>query len=231
MKMKLEQYVGKTLQLTGIFNEITYAKAAETYSVLIKPVFLNGHILCDHAWIAIPIDDNPLKCLELNKFDEVKFEATVEKYVKSGYIEEYGFKQMQNVYVVKRGQGNDYLSLMQKFTFKVKSEANVKIFGGKSKVVKQVMDKPLMNGVYLKENEKITCEFVKIHNNQLEFRLRTESMREGYWVKKVYFNPVRNGQSISVRGYFSIALPPKVYSNLKRAYFKIFCTKTSIVAA
>ena len=228
MKIKLAQYVGKKLQLTGIFNEITFAKAAGAYSVLIKPVYMNGHILCDHAWITISEESNPFKKLEINKYDEIRFEATAEQYIKSGNVQEYGLKEIKYVEVVRKGNGNDYVSKMKNFSFRIKAEEKIKTFGGETKVIRQTMNKPLMSGIYLSEGENVTCEFTRVYKNRLEFKLRTEKMGEKYWVKKVYFNPLKTSQTLSVRGYFSILLPPQVYSDLKRAYFKIFCTKTEI---
>ena len=228
MKTKLAQYLGKKVQVTGIFNEITFAKTAGTYSVLVKPVYMNGHIFCDHAWIAIPAENNPLKTMELDKYDEISFSAIVESYMKSGNVQDYGLKEMQDVKLVKKGNSNDYLAIMKHFSFKVKTEAKIKTFGGETKIMRQTMDKPLMNGVYLSEGDKVICEFVKVHKDRLEFKLQTEKMGKNYWIKKVYFNPIRTSQTLSVRGYFSIALPAQTYSDLKRAYFKIFCTKTNI---
>lgn len=231
MKNKLEKHIGKTLHLTGVFSEITFIKAKEAYSVLIKPVYMNGHVLCDHAWITISDNENPLKNMVIDKLDEISFYATVEKYIKSGGREEFGLKQMKSVSVVKKGKCRDYLALMQHFEFCVVDKAKIKVYGGESKIMQQTLDKPLMQGVYLKKGEKIECEFVRAHDDKLEFRIRTESMKEGYWIRKIYFNPLKNGQSISVRGYFSIILPAQTYSDLKRAYFKIFCTRTFLSVA
>lgn len=231
MKNKLEKYLEKTLNLTGVFSEITFIKAKDMYSVLIKPVYMNGHVLCDHAWITVSENENPFKNMEINKLDEISFYATVEKYIKSGGREEYGLKQIKSVSIVRKGKCRDYLALMQHFNFCVVEEASVKVYGGKSKLVQQTLDKPLMQGVYLKKGEKIECEFVRVHEDKLEFRLRTENMKDGYWIRKIYFNPLKNGQTISVRGYFAIILPAQIYSDLKRAYFKIFCTKTVLNVA
>ncbi len=228
MRKKLAQYEGQNIRLTGVFIEISYVREKDEYIALIKPVKKDGYVVADHAWITI---GDSFKLLELDKFDVIQFDAQVEAYKKHGDQIDYGLKDMDKVTILKKGDGYNYINKIQQFSFTVIAEQQIKLYGQSSKIVKQDLTKPLARGINLQVGDKVTCRFMKASNNRLIFQLRTDHMETGEWVNKIIFNPIHNNQSLSVRGYFNIYIPHDIYSDLKRAFFKVMCTKTPLIEA
>lgn len=221
MRAELSSYNNTTIRVTGTFLDFGWNFYEKKPTVLIRNIRLNGEPVTDHMWITV---SDELKEIELDKFDFIEFTTNIEHYQKDNGDEDYAMQSIQEVKVLKKSSFVTDLENIFDFSFIIEDSVTAKKSFGKDEVeIQQELRLPQsLRRISVGENMHV--EFHALREDGFEFRFKTDSMH--FYSKKLYFNPVKNGQSFVLYGKHKFYIPRDIYRRLKELYFKIYFTKT-----
>lgn len=222
MRTELRPYNNTKIRVAGTFMDFGWNFYENKPTVLIKKIYHKNQWLTEHVWITI---SDELKEVELDKFDQIEFTTLIEEYTKDNGESGYSMQTMEDVSViVKSGYRTDIEDIFD-FSFIIgENDTAKRNFGKEEKEVDQKLNLPqYLKGI--QNGEKMHVEFRAIKKDAFEFRFKTDSMH--YYCSKLYFNPIKNGQSLYLWKN-KIYIPKDIYRRLKELYFKVYYTKTSL---
>lgn len=221
MRTELVPYIDKEIRIKGTFLDFGWNYYSNEPTILVRNIYLNDEFLTKHTWITV---GDKLKDVELDKFDIIEFTTTVERYLKDSGDEDVAMEGIFDVEVLEKGRFKTELEGVFNFSFTLDENVCVKKSFGKPEVeVKQRFNFPkAYQGI--NPGEEVVMEIYAFRPNAIELKFKTESMQ--YFSKRMFFNPVKNGQCVKLNGKHKIYIPKDVYRRLKELFFKVYYTKT-----
>lgn len=222
MRHELMPFDNQLIRISGVFTDFGWNFYEDKPTILIRNILMDGKPFTEHIWLTI---QDELKEVELNKFDKIEFTTRVESYTKDSGEADYAMESLSDVVVLSRSEYRTELEDIFNFSFTIEDELFAKKTFGKPEVfIKQEMNLPYNNLRRVTIGETVNVEFLSLGVNGFEFNFKTTSMN--YYSRRLYFNPVRNGQSVALYGKHKFFIPKRTYGRLKELYFKLYYTKT-----
>lgn len=223
MRHELMPFNNQQIRVSGVFTDFGWNFYEDKPTILIRNILMDGKPFTEHMWLTI---EDELKEVELNKFDQIEFTTRVEEYTKDSGEADYAMESISDVIVLKKSSYRTELEDIFNFSFTIEDELFAKKTFGKPEVfIKQEMNLPYNNLRRVSHGENVDVEFFALGINGFEFNFKTSSMN--YYSRRLYFNPVRNGQSVVLYGKHKFFIPKRTYSRLKELFFKLYYTKSA----